>query len=130
MKTKIINTAKTQHGSSLLETMISLFVLAIGLLGTLAMQNKSIQHNQSSYSYSQAIVLAYDISERLKHTTNPQAELAAWQQEVQQQLPSGQGTIDGMVRGAQQTVRITFTETNRVGLGAGQPRVIMFPVLL
>jgi Prokaryotic N-terminal methylation motif len=116
MNTKInINTHK-QHGSSLLETMVSLFVLAIGLLGTLAMQTKSIQHNQNSYSYSQAIVLATDISERLIYTANGPADVALWQQEVAQRLPAGNAVIagGGNVRG-QQTITISFRETGSVG---------------
>jgi hypothetical protein len=125
MKTTIINAPTQQHGSSLLETMISLFVLAIGLLGTLAMQNKSIQHNQSSYSYSQAIVLAYDISERLKHSGDVGVDLANWQQLVQNQLPQGVGNISGTARGTQQTVTIQFRESFSANL-----QTINFPVLL
>ena len=58
-----------QKGASLLETMISLFVLAIGILGILAMQAKSMQYNQSAHVYSQAIYLANDLAERIR--TNP-----------------------------------------------------------
>ncbi len=55
-----------QQGSSLLEVMISLFVLAIGLLGALAMQTQSMQHNQSSYAFLQAVYLASDVVERIR----------------------------------------------------------------
>ena len=55
-----------QQGSSLLEVMISLFVLAIGLLGALAMQTQSMQHNQSSYAFMQSVYLASDIVERIR----------------------------------------------------------------
>lgn len=56
-----------QHqGSSLIEVMVSLFVLAIGLLGALALQTQSIQYNQSSYGNMQAIYIANDIAERIR----------------------------------------------------------------
>ncbi|WP_187408421.1 type IV pilus modification protein PilV [Saccharophagus sp. K07] len=55
-----------QKGSSLIEVMISLFVLAIGLLGILGMQVKSMKFNQSADTYGRAIVLANDIAERIR----------------------------------------------------------------
>jgi type IV pilus assembly protein PilV len=60
-----MRTAK-QTGSSLVEVMVALFVLAIGLLGILAMQSKSMQYNQSAHVYSQAVYLANDIAERIR----------------------------------------------------------------
>lgn len=60
---------QNQRGSSLLEVMIALFVLAIGLLGTLAMQTESIKANQNSYSYSLAVYLASDMAERIRANT-------------------------------------------------------------
>lgn len=60
-----MRTAK-QIGSSLVEVMVALFVLAIGLLGILAMQSKSMQYNQSAHIYSQAVYLANDIAERIR----------------------------------------------------------------
>lgn len=60
-----MRTAK-QTGSSLVEVMVALFVLAIGLLGILAMQSKSMQFNQSAHVYSQAVYLANDIAERIR----------------------------------------------------------------
>lgn len=62
MKTQMNN----QTGSTLLEMMIALFVLAIGLLGVLSMQVKSMQFNQSAYYYTQAVYLANDILESMR----------------------------------------------------------------
>lgn len=63
-----------QTGSSLVEVMVALFVLAIGLLGILAMQSKSMQYNQSAHVYSQAIYLANDIAERIRNNPTVVAE--------------------------------------------------------
>lgn len=57
---------RQQQGSSLVEVMVALFVLAIGLLGVLAMQSKSMQYNQSAHTYSQAVYLANDMAERIR----------------------------------------------------------------
>ena len=52
-------------GSSLIEVMVSLLVLAIGLLGVLGMQVQSLKSNQNAYLYSQAAFLANDIYESI-----------------------------------------------------------------
>jgi type IV pilus assembly protein PilV len=65
--------AMSQQGSSLVEVMIALFVLAIGLLGVLAMQSKSMQYNQSANTYSQAVYIANDIVERIRNNPDPAA---------------------------------------------------------
>ncbi len=86
---------KNQIGSSLVETMVSLFVLAIGLLGTLAMQTKSVQHNQNSYSFSQALVLANDLSERLRTAESTENVLNEWKEtNVKASLPSGTAAVE------------------------------------
>lgn len=58
-----MKTSRLELGSSLIETLVALFVLAIGVLGVMSMQIKSIQFNKSSYLYSQASFLANDIYE-------------------------------------------------------------------
>ncbi len=57
--------SKFEQGSTLLEALVALFILAVGMLGMLALQTKSIQFNQSAFSYTQAVFLANDIAERI-----------------------------------------------------------------
>lgn len=111
-----------QNGSSLVEVMVALFVLAIGLLGVLAMQSKSMQFNQSAHTYSQAVYLANDIAERIRSNLestvdyatataddNPNCEVSAcsavelaqwdkftWTENVQKFLPQGSGVIESV----------------------------------
>lgn len=86
------------NGSSLIEVMVALFVLAIGILGVLAMQSKSMQFNQSSYAYTQAVFMANSIAERIK--MNPQraeeyvVEAADLPNFDQPELCIGQGCTD------------------------------------
>jgi type IV pilus assembly protein PilV len=61
--------SKQQSGSSLIEVMVGLFILAIGLLGVLATQIRSMQMNQNAYLYSQAAMLTVDIYEAM-HTSD------------------------------------------------------------
>lgn len=54
----------------MLETMIALFVLAVGLLGTSALQTTSMRSSTSSYQRSQATLVAYDLMDRLRSNRN------------------------------------------------------------
>lgn len=110
-------------GFSLIELLIALLVLGIGLLGILALQATSLQHNQSAYLESQAAFLANDILDRMRankvnvatyktdltssvsapancaSTTCSPAQLVSWdlsqwKQLVASTLPSGRGAVD------------------------------------
>ncbi len=53
-------------GFTLLEILISMLVLAIGLLGIAAMQLRGLQFSHDAYLRSQISVLAYDIADRMR----------------------------------------------------------------
>jgi type IV pilus assembly protein PilV len=55
-----------QRGATLIEVMITVLILATGLLTMAALQNRSLQNNHSSYMRSQANVFAYDIIDRMR----------------------------------------------------------------
>ena len=55
-----------QKGVGLIETMVSLFVLAIGLLGMSGMQVTAMKQSQNAYYRTQASYLAYDIIDRMR----------------------------------------------------------------
>jgi len=108
-------------GYTLIEILVSVLVLAIGLLGLAQLQLFSIQNTHSSHLRSVATSLAYDMADRVRANpaafqtggyNNPAAVqdgscLAAgcapgamaghdayeWQFDVGQQLPSGAGVI-------------------------------------
>lgn len=67
----MINRNNKQRGSSLVEMLVALFVLAVGLLGVLSMQVKSMQFSQTAYYYSQAVYLANEILESMR--SSPQS---------------------------------------------------------
>lgn len=57
---------RSEDGSSLIEVVVAMFVLAVGMLGVLSMQVKSMQFNQSAYYYSQAVYLSNEILESMR----------------------------------------------------------------
>jgi type IV pilus assembly protein PilV len=70
----MLNKQYSNSGSSLVEVMIALFLLAIGLLGVLSMQTQAVKRNQNAYLYSQASMLAADMYERVR--SNQRSRLA------------------------------------------------------
>jgi type IV pilus assembly protein PilV len=53
-------------GFSLLEVLITLVIMAISLLGLAGLQATSIKNNLSAYHRSQAIIIAYDVIDRMR----------------------------------------------------------------
>jgi len=120
----LINKMHSSKGSSLIEVLIALFVLAIGILGVLAMQVNAVKLNQNAYLYSQANILAMEIVEAVRSTptvggsyaigfdddpvepncTAPGADctpeeladwnVAQWRSSVAEILPEGAGEIE------------------------------------
>ncbi len=56
----------SERGATLIEVLVALLVLSVGLLGLAGLQMTSLQSNQSAYYRSQATVLAYDITDRMR----------------------------------------------------------------
>jgi len=65
------NKLSKSQGFTLLEVMISIAILAIGMLGIAGLQMVSIEHNNAAYLRSQAITISQDIVERMRN--NPDA---------------------------------------------------------
>jgi type IV pilus assembly protein PilV len=55
-----------QQGFTLVEVMVALFVLGIGLLGILGMQNNALRSTNTAMTYTQAGFLAHDLFERMR----------------------------------------------------------------
>jgi type IV pilus assembly protein PilV len=55
-----------QHGATLIEILISVVILALGLLGLAGLQVNSLQYQKTSSSRSEATQAAYDIGERIR----------------------------------------------------------------
>ncbi len=53
-------------GFTLLEILVTMLVLAIGLLGIAAMQLRGLQYSHDAYLRSQISILAYDMADRMR----------------------------------------------------------------
>lgn len=63
---QIHSTRDKNKGFSLLEVLITLVILAIGLLGLAGLQATGLKQNHSAYIRSQVTQLAYDIADRMR----------------------------------------------------------------
>ncbi|WP_188150222.1 type IV pilus modification protein PilV [Teredinibacter waterburyi] len=54
-----------QRGAAMMEVVVSLFILAVGLLGVLAMQAQGLSSNQRAVMLSEADMLAADMGDRI-----------------------------------------------------------------
>lgn len=85
-----------QKGFSLIEVLITVLILAIGLLGLASLQANSLVGSQQSYMRSQATSLAYDMTDRLR--ANKRAALdgdynSSFGDAVTCGVPQGGGTV-------------------------------------
>jgi len=123
MFVKSTKSGRSQRGDTMIEVLVTIIIIAVGVLGTAAMQVTTLKNLSSSHSASVAAILADDFSERMRanpsaalnnayvHNANPGpvfppcdagacslADLATydigtWWQQVTAVLPSGSGQV-------------------------------------
>lgn len=106
-------TPKGSRGITLVEVLVSVLILAIGLLGLAGLQTQSLNFNHSAYLRSQATVLAYDMIDRMRANrdvalsgsydiaygadgsggTVAGDDLVAWKDTLDRFLPEGDGRV-------------------------------------
>jgi type IV pilus assembly protein PilV len=105
----------SQRGTTLIETLVALLVLSIGLLGVAGLQLTSLRNNRSAHLRSQAQVMAYDITDRMRANRKKAIDNAAyniaigvagtggtlagddvvrWKAALRDSLPSGDGSVE------------------------------------
>lgn len=115
------STRSRQRGLGLLEVLVSIVVLALGLLGLAALQITALKGGHGAYLRSQASLLAYDMGDRLRAardtgapnyvvalgeppvcdrtfvpeegTPLPAADVAEWRNALACLLPAGNGSV-------------------------------------
>jgi type IV pilus assembly protein PilV len=127
-------------GFTMIEVLIAIFVLAVGLLGLAGLQVTSLKNNTSSYTRSQAQLLAYDMLDRMRSNsqgvangayddllsvtpTDPNcitsgcsvAQIAEydayeWSELVAQTLPTGTGLVEGNGPGSIFTITVMWDD--------------------
>lgn len=68
---------RTQAGTTLIEVLVSVLVLAIGLLGAAAIQLNALKYTDSSTMTSQASFIAYDMMDRIRANPDVDYSLSA-----------------------------------------------------
>ncbi|WP_166360345.1 type IV pilus modification protein PilV [Pseudomonas akapageensis] len=67
-----MSNSRRQQGVTLIEVLVSLFILAVGLLGAAALQLNALKYTDSALMSSQASFIAYDMMDRIR--ANPMAD--------------------------------------------------------
>lgn len=120
------------RGASLLEVLVTIVILAIGLLGLARLQVSSLRNDQGSLYRSEATFLADDILDSMRALNNlthdkaahyvveigsttaagpsavALADVSAWKARIAQALPEGDGSVE--VDGRLATVRIEWND--------------------
>jgi type IV pilus assembly protein PilV len=111
---------KRQSGSTLLEVLVAVVILAFGLLGLAGLQATSVKSNHSAYLRSQASLLAYDMADRMRATRSAaeagrydqdseHTERTTWDQAITRTL--GAGSTGTVVRNENfATITITWND--------------------
>lgn len=125
---------RRSRGFSLIEVLITILIFAVGLLGMAALQAVSMRSNQSANFRTQATALAYMIIDRMHANSDAVRrgeyfsalasrdcsaapddgartstyDIQQWQQQLNCQLPDGQGAI--LFPGGKVQVQITWTD--------------------
>lgn len=108
------NGAALQRGVTLIEILITLIVLAVGLLGLAALQGVSLQSGQVSYLRTQATNFAYEVADHARayrsqiEATGNIPNAGFWNARAGELLPGGQ--VGTAVAGADNQI-ITVTVT-------------------
>ena len=137
---------KKQQGISLLEVLISVVVLAIGMLGIAALQANAIRYNQSAQLRAVAITQIGNMADRMLANSaginsgaydgitgipsNPSCSVCSsgqvaqrdafeWNTLNSQLLPNGQGTVTRNGARLLITMRWDNNRTGATGLGCG-----------
>lgn len=110
------------RGFSLMEVLVTVIIISVGLLGVAALQSVGLRNGLTAYQRTQATMLAYDMSDRMRanragfdndayhlpaHTETPACHTPAgctaqemanqdnfdWQELLEAHLPLGQGVV-------------------------------------
>ena len=145
--------ARRQRGLTIIESMISLLIISIGLLGIAALQITSMKQNAIALNHSQAVWIGYNMADRIRanisefanyadidtsksyaqdcmgapcNTTQMiTADAAEWATEIQN-LPAGRGIVAGDATRLNVTVMWDDEGTGASGTNCGNdPAVVL-----
>ena len=125
---------QSQSGFTMLEVLVSILIMAIGMLGLAGLMAASMRNNHGAYHRTQAVWLAYDVADRMRaNRQNARAgsynialgaaapgggainavDLGQWLNAVSA-LPQGLGAID-VAADSTVTITVQWNETRAAG---------------
>ena len=136
---------QTQSGFSLIEILITLVILAFGLIGLAGLQAVGLKNSQSSLIRSQATLAGYDILDRMRSNcsaalngnydlalsaTSPSGssieatDLSEWRTAISNSLISGQGGVSVDAANFIATVTIQWDDSRSTSGSSSQQLVL------
>jgi len=140
---------RRHRGFTLLEVLVTIAIVAIGLLGIAGVIANGMKTTHSAYGRSQASWLANDIIDRMRSnrataegaglpynlavdgaldmsdvSTVPKADLVAWRSALAATLPSGTGGISIDAASRKVTVTVQWDDSRAVGGGSTEQFVV------
>lgn len=139
--------ANAQRGTTLIEVLIAVLVLAVGLLGVAALQASALRNSQSSYERSQATILTYSLFDAMRAdlvaaragayntggwmcdapggATLRDAQMADWMGSLEANLGDSPNTCVNVVCGvATCRVDVRWDDSRGTGATAGVPQTL------
>ena len=122
---------RRQRGISLIESLIALVVAALGILGVVGVQMRTLTDTSTTVRRAQAIRLIEDLSERLKVNPNALTILSSYESGFGATVsqPANKCTADPGCTNAQQAAFdvATWKETVKNSLPAGEASIFIAP---
>ena len=135
MKKQLNIRIRSNSGFNLIEILVTMLIMAVGLMGIAALQFKGLQYNTDAYTRSQINFLVYDIADRVRlnrdnaasyistyqagnshtacvHATGANAanDLNCWYDLVDAYLPFGSDAIITQPSTGQYQVQLAWTD--------------------
>lgn len=131
-----------EAGFSMIEVLITLVILAFGLLGLAGLQSVGLKNSHSSLMRSKAVIIGYDIIDRMRSncmnalggnynttltaaaptspSTMAERDIAEWKGTISSTLNSGQGAVAVNAATLFATVTVRWDDSRATGGSATQ----------
>ena len=116
--------SRSQRGFTLIEILVTVFILAIGLLGLAGLILEGMRNNQGAYLRTQASILAYDMADRMRANKPRAADYADFSTDgASTTLPACASDAAGCTPAGQ--AQVDMVEWTRQIQGAGSDVVLL-----
>ncbi|GAB1387196.1 hypothetical protein MASR1M59_23440 [Melaminivora sp.] len=119
---------RQQRGITIIESLVALVVAALGIMGVLGMQMRTLTDTQTSVRRAQAIRLIEDLGERMKANPNALANLNAYVSDFSSDPSPGDCTTNACSNAALATYDMAIWKKNvKSSLPLGQAQIFIAP---